>query len=266
MSSALAEKGVGNCRVVVTNDAVASALAGMAEKPDMGYGSYLGVILGTGNNGCYIESNEKIGKLKDLSSGGTMMINTEGGGYALAPRTKLDIEFDETTLDPGYHICEKMVSGAYIGPLCEFLLKKAADEEVFGPYMHKLNRVTSADADKFLRDGDGKIAEMCIKPKDVERAYAIVENTVLRSARLCALQMAAMAVKAKKQGANHVCITAEGSTYYKMYGLQKEVLSVLHPCLDQWNLSARCAGGGECRIERVRDRGIAERMTGHGCL
>jgi hexokinase len=238
LEDALEQKGARSSRVVVTNDAVASALAGMAEKPCAGYGSFLGVILGTGNNGCYIESNGNIGKLGGLSPEGSMMINTEGGGYALVPRTSLDMEFDQTTLDPGYHICEKMVSGAYIGPLCEFLLKKAAKEDVFGAYMHKLHNVTSADADKFLRDGEGKIAELCMKPKDVERAYAIVENTVLRAARFCAMQMAAMAVKAKKRGSSRVCITAEGSTYYKMYGLREEVLATLHPCLEKFDLSA----------------------------
>lgn len=238
LGRALADKGAQACRVVVTNDAVASALAGMAEKPGEGYGSFIGVILGTGNNGCYIESNRKIGKLVGLPPKGTMMINTEGGGYALAPRTDLDIAFDRTTNDPGYHICEKMVSGAYIGPLCEFLLKKASEEEVFGPYMQKLHHVTSADADKFLRDGDGKIAEFCLKPRDVENAYAIVENTVLRSARLCALQMAAMAVKSPKKDSNRVCITAEGSTYYRMCGLKEEVLRTLRPCLQALGLSA----------------------------
>ncbi len=238
LEQTLMSKGARSCRVVVTNDAVASALAGMAERPGEGYGSFIGVILGTGNNGCYIEKNAKIGKLIGLPRQGTMMINTEGGGYALAPRSELDIAFDSTTNDPGYHICEKMVSGAYIGPLCEFLLKKAAEEKVFGPYMQKLCNITSADADKFLRDGDGKIAESCMMPGDMENAYAIVENTVLRSARLCALQMAAMAVKSEKKGSNRVCITAEGSTYYKMFGLQEEVLRTLHPCMEALGLSA----------------------------
>jgi len=238
LSRSLSEKGAAHCRVVVTNDAVASALAGMAEKPGEGYGSFIGIILGTGNNGCYIESNKKIRKIKGLPTGGTMMINTEGGGYALAPRSKLDAEFDGTTNDPGYHMCEKMVSGAYIGPLCEFLLKSASKEGIFGPYMQKLHQVASADVDKFLKDGEGRIAEFCLKPNDVENAYSIVENTVLRAARLCALQMAAMAAKSKKKESNRVCITAEGSTYYKMCGLQEEVLKTLHPCLAQLNLSA----------------------------
>ena len=238
LGQALGAKGAQACRVVVTNDSVASALAGMAEKPNEGYGSFLGVILGTGNNGCYIESNQKIGKIKGLTPTGTMMINTESGGYTLAPRSDLDIAFDHTTHDPGYHSCEKMVSGAYIGPLCGFLLMKAAEEEVFGPHMRKIQRVTSADADRFLRDGEGKIAELCLRPEEMKSAYAIVENTVLRAARLCALQMAAMSVKAKKKGSHRVCITAEGSTYYRMSGLREEALRTLHPCLEERGLAA----------------------------
>ncbi len=238
LGGALAEKGVKTCRVVVINDAVASALAGMAEKLNEGYGSFAGTILGTGHNGCYIESNKKIGKLRGLASKGTMMINTEGGGYSLAPRSDLDEAFDCTTNDPGYHVCEKMVSGAYLGPLCAFFLKKAAEEGVFGAHMQKIREITAMEADRFLRNGDGKIAEYCIRPKDVENAYAIVENIVLRSARFCALQMAALAVKSKKKDSSRVCITAEGSTFYKMCGLREEVLKTLHPCLDELNLSA----------------------------
>lgn len=235
---ALVAKGVPDCRVVVLNDSVAGALAGMAEKLNQGYGSFTGTILGTGFNSCYIESNKKIGKVKGLPQKGTMMINTEAGGYALAPRSDLDIAFDGTTADPGYHQCEKMVSGAYIGPLCEFLLKKAAEEGIFGPHMQKIKQVTSADADKFLRTGEGRIAEFCLQPKDVENAFAIVENTVLRAARLTALQMAAMAVKAKKTNSNRVCLTVEGSTYYNLMGLREEVLATLVPFLQSRGIQA----------------------------
>lgn len=235
---ALMAKGIAACRVVVTNDSVAGALSGMAEKMNEGYGSFAGNILGTGINGCYIESNKKIGKIKGLPPKGTMMINTEAGGYALAPRTDLDIAFDRTTADPGYHVCEKMASGGYVGPLCEFMLKKAGEEGVFGPYMQKIHQISSSDADKFLRGAEGNIASVCLQPKDVENAFAIVENTVLRAARLCALQMAALAVKSKKRNSNRVCITAEGSTYYKLAGMQEEVLKNLLPCLEARNIYA----------------------------
>ncbi|MEI6100953.1 MAG: hypothetical protein WCP73_03850 [Eubacteriales bacterium] len=238
IGQALVAKGVPSCRVVVLNDSVASALAGMAEKLKEGYGSFTGTILGTGLNSCYIESNKKIGKCKGLPQKGTMMINTEAGGYALMPRSDLDVAFDQTTIDPDYHICEKMVSGAYIGPLCEFLLKKAAEEGIFGPHMLKIKQVTSADADKFLRSGEGRISEFCVQPQDVENAFAIVENTVLRAARFCALQMAATAVKAKKTNSNRVCLTLEGSTYYNLAGLREEALAVLIPCLQSRAIQA----------------------------
>ena len=235
---ALLSKGAAACRIVVTNDSVASALAGMAEKMNEGYGSFTGTILGTGLNGCYIESNKKILKIKGLPQKGSMMINTEAGGYARMPRSDLDYAFDQTTADPDYHLCEKMASGAYIGPLCAFLIKKAAEEGVFGPHMLKIEQITSADADKFLRSAEGRIAEFCIRPRDVENAFIIVENTVLRAARLCALQMASLAVKAKKTNSNRVCLTVEGSTYYKLSGMREEVLANLLPCLEDRNIKA----------------------------
>lgn len=223
----LAKKGVSACRVVVLNDTVACALAGMAEKPNGGYGSFTGTILGTGINSCYMEANTRIGKLKGLPREGTMMINTEAGGYALLPRSNLDIAFDATTADPGYHICEKMVSGAYIGPLCGFLLRQAAQEGVLGERMRTIRQVTSMDADIFLRSGEGRIAECCVRSQDAENAHTIVKNTVLRAARFCALLMAAAAVKAEKAGSFRVCMTVEGSTYYQLAGLRDEAQAVL---------------------------------------
>ena len=235
---ALMAKGADAMRFVVLNDSVATSLAGMAEKLDEGYGSFTGTILGTGNNSCYIELNKKITKIKGLPQKGTMMINTEAGAYGRAPRTDIDFSFDATLKEPGDHVCEKMVSGAYLGPLCEFTLKTAAAEGVFGPHMQKMKGITSEDADRFLRQGQGRIAEYCLLPQDVENAFVIVENIVLRAARFCALQMAAMAVKCKKTNSNKVCMTAEGSTYYKLFGMREEVERTLIPYLKSQNIEA----------------------------
>ncbi|UCF17685.1 MAG: hypothetical protein JSW59_09525, partial [Phycisphaerales bacterium] len=52
----------GDKRVTILNDTVATLLAGMSASGQRTFDSYIGFILGTGSNCCYIESNCKITK------------------------------------------------------------------------------------------------------------------------------------------------------------------------------------------------------------
>ena len=128
--AALAKKGADGCNIVVVNDSVATALAGKAEKLNDGYGSFTGTILGTGSNSCYIEYMRNIAKLEGGEEG-LMVINTEAGSYNKVPRSDIDIAYDESTQNPGIGVFEKMTSGGYLGPLCDFTLRTAAREGVF---------------------------------------------------------------------------------------------------------------------------------------
>ena len=54
--------------IVLLNDTVATLLAGLGHKNyagKSGFSSYIGFILGTGTNCCYIEKNSQLKKLKD---------------------------------------------------------------------------------------------------------------------------------------------------------------------------------------------------------
>jgi len=133
--------------IVLLNDTVATLLAGVGYKKRT-FSSYIGFILGTGTNQCSIEKNQNIQKERHFDSDGSMIVNTESGGVEGIHRGKLDIAFDQTTNNPGVHAFEKMISGAYLGPLALLTMKKAADDGLLS--------VQTADAIRSIPDLDTK--------------------------------------------------------------------------------------------------------------
>ena len=233
--ASLRKMGAGNCRVTVINDSVATSLAGMAEKLEEGYGSFTGTILGTGSNSCYMEDIRNIVKLCDAGEG-AMVINTEAGSYDKIPRGDIDIAFDQSLQNPGVGVFEKMTSGGYLGALCAFTLRTAAEEGLFRKAVIP-ESLSTADVNHFLTDGSGALGGCFPDERDAEAAREILLNIVLRAGRLLALQMAAVAVKARKEN-NRICMTVEGTTYEKMYGLKKEALTTLLPYLSSMGIDA----------------------------
>ena len=126
-------------QIVLLNDTVATLLAGKSASIGRSYDSFIGYILGTGTNTCYIEKNQNILKNKQLNQERSQIINIESGDFARPPRTDLDILFDGTTTNPGSYKFEKMFSGGYFGGLALFILKAAADEGVFSEEVSRIN-------------------------------------------------------------------------------------------------------------------------------
>ncbi|OZC07648.1 hypothetical protein X798_05367 [Onchocerca flexuosa] len=103
----------------------------------------IGVILGTGTNACYMEklSNcPKFKKFKFLEDKypKEMIINMEWGAFGDDGcldfiRTSYDMQVDEHTINPGFHLFEKMISGMYMGELVRYVLATLAKEKlIFG--------------------------------------------------------------------------------------------------------------------------------------
>ncbi|MDL2236701.1 hypothetical protein LJC56_02570 [Christensenellaceae bacterium OttesenSCG-928-K19] len=227
IKKSLEKMGVPGVKVIIINDSVATALAGKAERLNYGYGAFTGTILGTGSNSCYLESNAKIGKISGYPKDGVMVINTEAGSYSRLPRSDIDFGYDATTIHPEIGIAEKMTSGAYLGALCEYTLDTAADEGVFRTRgVKEITNLTTRDVSEYLMDGSGIIAEHMLSDEDDENARELLQNIVLRAARVAALQMAAVAEKSFKTN-NKLCMTIEGTTYEKMPGLKEELHQVL---------------------------------------
>ncbi|XP_057676780.1 hexokinase-1-like isoform X2 [Corythoichthys intestinalis] len=87
----------------------------------------IGMIIGTGTNACYMEEMKNVKRVE--SNLGRMCINTEWGGFgdsgSLADiQTEFDVLVDKTSINPGVHTFEKMISGMYMGEIVRFLLVK----------------------------------------------------------------------------------------------------------------------------------------------
>ena len=230
-------------KIVILNDTVATLLAGKAASVTRPYSSYIGFILGTGCNGCYIESCRNIFKLKENE--GHQIINTELGNFNQLDRGLIDIEMDESTDNPGINSFEKMISGRYLGELALRTLKKATDERLLnkeiGKGLNDISKIETRDLNDFLisPEGENILADVCEKQGTDSREifYYIASNLVERSAKLSAAALSALCVKsgADSSASRPICITAEGSTFYMLKNLREHTLSYLNHSLAEQN-------------------------------
>ncbi|KKA29695.1 hypothetical protein TD95_004460 [Thielaviopsis punctulata] len=86
--------------------------------------SILGAIFGTGTNGAYLEKLSNIKKpiTGDYSkSTGEMVVNTEWGSFDnqlnVLPNTPWDAALDTGSVNPGFQLFEKRVSGMFLGEI-----------------------------------------------------------------------------------------------------------------------------------------------------
>jgi len=216
-------------KIVLLNDTVATLLAGKSASFNSEYDSYIGFILGTGTNTCYIESNTNILKKSDLDPAKSQIINIESGNFGLAPRTDIDISFDKTTSDPGNYTFEKMISGGYFGGLCLTVLKAAAKEGVFSHQatnnLITISDLSSGDANNFAvdRNAHGNILTDCFtEHEDSEKCHYIIDSLIDRAAKLVAANLVAVLLKTDKGLSKEkpVLITIEGTTFYKLHNLK----------------------------------------------
>lgn len=221
-------------RIVLLNDTVATLLAGKASQGRRAFDSYVGFILGTGTNCCYIEQNSRITKRADLDLTKSQIINVESGGFDRGPVSDIDQTFDRTTINPGRYTFEKMISGAYFGSLCFFVMKLAAENGIFSDefseMLHGIDEITTEDINQFLLFPDGKDHPLGAALKRATKddsiyLYHLIDRLIERAAKLSAINISSVVLKSGK-GKNPclpVCITAEGSVYYGLHSLRKRV-------------------------------------------
>ncbi len=241
---------------MILNDTVATLLAGQANglvriKPPFGrsafpnraFDSYIGFVLGTGSNCCYIESNRNITKKDSLEPDREQVINVESGSFGKAPRGKIDLELDESTLDPGRYTFEKMFSGAYLGALCLKTLQEAGREGLFPKAVTEellaLKELETKDVNSFMYypDGDNPLAVSCSRGQEQDSitVWYLLDGLIERAAKLVAFLLSSVVLKIDK-GKNPctpVCITAEGTTFYELKSLKTKVECYLKSFLEE---------------------------------
>ncbi|MBM3711989.1 MAG: hexokinase, partial [Actinobacteria bacterium] len=222
-------------RVIILNDTVASLLAGISAFPERQYDSFANLILGTGMNASYIEKNSEIRKsdISNLNPDGYQIINIEAGNYGKGQRGEIDLKFNSKTLEPGMGTYEKMFSGAYLGGLAGEVIKFALEDGIFSKSFSEAfdNAFTfkSKDIDDYLYfppRGSNMLKLLdTVDDTDRIRLYYIFDNLIERAAMLVSVVLASAVIKSNRgiDPCHPVCITAEGSSFYKMKNFQSRV-------------------------------------------
>lgn len=221
-----------NKHIVLLNDTVATLLAGVGHQ-NRAFDSLIGFILGTGTNCSYIEQNRNIKKKTGLALDQSQIINAESGGMGMGYRGKLDARFDKTTINPGIGKFEKMISGAYLGPLCLFVLKQACKDGLFSqPVADAIKKLAALDTKEMntfmlYPAGDNPLAAACKDgtSDDTQIAFTLADRLTERAAKLTAVNLSAMALKSGRgtDPTRPIGIVAEGTTFYKMKSVKSRV-------------------------------------------
>eukprot|EP00802_Teleaulax_amphioxeia_P008016 Tamp_08024.p1 GENE.Tamp_08024~~Tamp_08024.p1 ORF type:complete len:459 (+),score=112.67 Tamp_08024:135-1379(+) len=210
----------------LANDTVGTLMALRAKETN----TSLGVIFGTGTNGCYVEQMKKIGKWTggEVSSG-EQCINIEWGNFGasassrkLLPVTKHDDALDVESLNKGEQILEKMIGGMYMGELVRRVFNAAADAgEIMSGRSERIaaggittelsSNIEAADADGLVSIL-GQLGISAPAPSDADALQKIAVAISGRGARVSACAMAAIVQHMERVGTPTV-IGIDGSVF-----------------------------------------------------
>ncbi|MHC4643787.1 MAG: hexokinase family protein, partial [Planctomycetota bacterium] len=197
----------GKKNIILLNDTVATLLAGRADVKGMSFDTYIGFILGTGTNCSYIEINKNITKTKDLDPAKSQIVNVESGGFGKAPQGKIDKDFDQSSNCPGMYTFEKMISGAYLGPLCLWTVRAAAEEGLLSKdsaeNLKEIKEISTKDINDFMSDPEAKSgllssALQSAGEEGLATAYHLIDRLIERAAKLTAINLSSVAIKSGK--------------------------------------------------------------------
>ncbi|XP_056636902.1 hexokinase type 2-like [Diorhabda sublineata] len=133
LEEAIARRGDVTINVAaVVNDTTGTLMACAFKDPNC----KIGLIVGTGTNGCYVEkqSNAELFDEPDEGSG-VVIINLESGAFGDDGaldfcRTQYDIDVDANSINPGKQLHEKMISGMYLGELVRLAAVRFTNEGI----------------------------------------------------------------------------------------------------------------------------------------
>jgi hexokinase len=253
LREALERKGVkAPDRIVLLNDTVATLLSGLAEIPPdgglhkggdiYGYegGPVIGFILGTGMNIAYPEN--VIPKIGFNDPNMPQIIVCETGSFRTRYTGRLDEEFDATLKNPGKYTFEKTLSGAYLGPLTLYMLKKAVSDGVL-VFRHSdellaMDTLHTKDLNAFMHSpltGNGPIGSLFNKDEgDALASLVFLTSIITERAALFSAAAVAAAIEKIRAGYNPfipVRVAVEGTTYMVYKGMRPALESYLHTIL-----------------------------------
>ncbi|MCL2185810.1 MAG: hexokinase [Treponema sp.] len=238
--------------IVMLNDTVATLLSGIASispdgeasrtRNDFGAeaGPVIGFILGTGFNTAYPESS--IPKIKFNSHSSPQIVVCETGNFDVRYRGKLDIEYDNTTKNPGVYFLEKATSGAYLGPLTLHIIKQAIKDNIIKfKKSDELLAITHFET-RFLNEfthspltAQGPLGSLFAhNESDALAAVQYITSIVTeRGALFSAAVLAATIerISSSFEPYSPIRIAVEGTTYLIYKGMRRSLEAYLHKML-----------------------------------
>jgi hexokinase len=246
-------------RIVLLNDTASTLLRGLMSIPaagnDNGSGikrenlrgvsgaPVIGIILGTGFNTAYPEID--IPKINFHEPDNPQIVVAESGNFYFRHRGRLDIEYDATTKNPNAYTTEKVMSGAYLGPLSLHILKRAVADGVLR--FRKQNELLAwptletKDLNAFMRSPltkEGKIAALFDDDEMAALSSFVSLVTIItrRGGYVGAAVLAATAERIVECGEfpysfTPIRIAVEGTTFLIYKGMREALESYLYTML-----------------------------------
>lgn len=187
---------------------------------------YVGLILGTGSNACYVEPRY-----------GNEIVNIEWGGFDKMPRSKVDIDLDKITANPGRQFMEKQISGMYLGEITRRIFNIVYEDSFTRDWKFQTKYVSFILDSKIVNHK--KTMEYASEIGFQGEAWTEEHSRVLRdicemvrerSALLAATALSETIKKTKRLESQHgtISIGIDGSLYRLMPGYKEIMESVLN--------------------------------------
>ncbi|XP_066572535.1 hexokinase-2 [Amia ocellicauda] len=237
----------------------------------------IGLIIGTGTNACYMEEMKNVKRVE--GEDGRMCINTEWGGFGddgslRDIQTEFDMEVDRSSLNPGQHVFEKMISGMYLGEVARLVLVKLAKEKLLfdgetSEALLSLGKFETRHISEIEEDTNGltRAKEILtelglpVSEEDCGIVRHVCSAVSTRSAQLCGAALATIANRIRtNRGLDHLRTTVgvDGTVYKKhpkfSQHLQEAVRSLAPKCEISFLLSEDGSGKGAAMVTAVAQR------------
>jgi hexokinase len=186
----------------------------------------------------------------------SMIVNMESGGYNGFPQGDFDRALDQDSHDPGGQQFEKMVSGAYLGPLALRTLQGAAEEGLFSPScaqaLKTLDSLPLARVSGWLDGRDDSLAQdLSMDRGDRETAEAILDGLLDRGAAYIAVSLTAVIDEADmgRSSQKPAAIVAEGSTFHKFCRYREKIETAMEDlCTGQYHRHWAFVSAGDANL------------------
>ncbi|KAG5284353.1 hypothetical protein AALO_G00025780 [Alosa alosa] len=238
----------------------------------------IGLIIGTGTNACYMEEMRNVKRVE--GDEGRMCINTEWGGFGddgslRDIQTEFDVEVDRTSINPGVHTFEKMISGMYLGEVARLVLIEMAKKNlVFGGETSEALLTPDSFETRFIseieeEDTGLERAQLILTedlglpagPDDCEIVRLVCDILSTRSAQLCGAALATIANRIRNnRGLSHLTTTVgvDGTVYTKHphYSdrLEETVKTLAPKCDIKFLVTDDGSGKGAAMVTAVAQR------------